>query len=225
MEPPAVLEDALPGEPPAQQAARLARAKAEEVASRKEGIVIGSDQVAEVGGRALGKPGSRERAIEQLLACSGRAMMLHTARFVVDTRTGNGQSHMSTAEMHYRELTRAMAARYVAHDNPVDCAGSFKFESRGVSLFERVRTDDPTGIQGLPLLWLSACLQGLGFPVPYQAKSASYRRNGTSRRTVSASSAGTGLVTVTTRSCLGWRNASDAASRNSRRKPIFAQAD
>jgi septum formation protein len=164
-EPPAVSEEVLAGEAPAGLAARLARAKAADVAARRKGIIIGSDQVAEVGGRALGKPGSRERATEQLLACSGRTLALHTAVCVIDTRTGTSQSHISTADMHYRELTREMAVRYVEHDDPVDCAGSFKFESRGVALFERVRTDDPTAIEGLPLLWLSSCLQALGVPV------------------------------------------------------------
>jgi septum formation protein len=72
---------------------------------------------------------------------------------------------VSAAELRFRPLTREMAARYVERDDPVDCAGSFKFESHGVALFEQVKTDDPTAIQGLPLLWLGSCLQRLGVAV------------------------------------------------------------
>jgi septum formation protein len=162
IEAPSVDERPLAGESPAATAVRLARAKAEAVAGRRDGIIIGSDQVAEIDGRALGKPGSRAEATRQLQASSGRLLMLHTAVYVSVTLDGSSHAHLNTSAMKYRKLTRNTIERYVAQDDPVDSAGSFKFESRGVVLFESVSTGDPTAIQGLPLIWLCTCLERLG---------------------------------------------------------------
>jgi septum formation protein len=162
IESPEVEEHSLPGESPAALAMRLARAKAQAVAGRRHGIIIGGDQVAEVDGRALGKPGSSAQATEQLQASSGRLLMLHTAVCVQVTADGSSHAHLSTSAMQYRKLTRRTIERYVEQDDPVDSAGSFKFESRGIALFESVSTEDPTAIQGLPLIWLCTCLQSLG---------------------------------------------------------------
>lgn len=163
---PDVDESPLPGEDCGALADRLALLKARLVASRHpDGIVIGSDQVADLDGRALGKPGSAQRAIEQLLACSGRTLVLHTAVCVVAPGGRAVHIHRDQTRLAFRPLTQETAARYVARDQPLDCAGSFKFEAAGIALFSRVETADPTAIQGLPLIWLSECLAALGVAI------------------------------------------------------------
>lgn len=163
--PPGVDESALPGESAAAMSIRLARLKAESQADKPDVIVIGSDQVAELDGSILGKPGSAPKAIEQLLGCSGRWLTLHSAVCVIDGASRMRHEHVDITRLLFRELSARTAARYVARDNPIDCAGSFKFESLGITLFQRVETEDPTAIQGLPLIWLSDCLQRLGVPI------------------------------------------------------------
>ncbi len=162
---PRVDETPLPGESASALAVRLARCKASHVALAWPGaIIIGSDQVAECAGRILGKPGTAARAIGQLSHCSGRPLVLHTAVAVL----GPGQpvlEHMDRTTLQFRTLGTEEIARYVERDNPVDCAGAFKFESLGAALFSTVDTHDPTAIQGLPLLWLAAALRQLGVRV------------------------------------------------------------
>lgn len=161
---PAVNETPLAGEPAAELALRLARAKALAVAERRPAAaVIGSDQVAECAGRILGKPGSAAEANRQLLACSGQVLTLHTAVCLVAPGTRSASPcHRDETTLRFRTLTAAEVAAYVARDRPLDCAGSFRFESLGVVLFDEVHTRDPTAIQGLPLLWLSQALNALG---------------------------------------------------------------
>lgn len=160
---PHVDEAPQPGEPAARLAQRLARLKAEQVAASRPGaIVIGSDQVAECDGENLGKPGSAERAIAQLQRCAGRRLILHTAVCVIGPGGGASAAHLDRTSLSFRQLTPGEIVRYVARDQPYDCAGSFKFESLGAALFSDVETRDPTAIQGLPLLWLAQALAGFG---------------------------------------------------------------
>jgi septum formation protein len=163
---PDVDESPLPSEPCGALAERLALLKARAIAGQRPGaIVIGSDQVADLGGRALGKPGSAHRAVEQLLACSGRTLTLHTAVCVLGPDGQLPRRHRDQTQLQFRALTADIAQRYVARDQPLDCAGSFKFEAAGIALFSGVETADPTAIQGLPLIWLSACLAEMGVAI------------------------------------------------------------
>lgn len=162
---PRVDEAAVPGESAPALASRLARLKAERVAAAWPGaVVIGSDQVAACGGRILGKPGTAERAVEQLGHSAGRPLVLHTAVAVLGPG-GAALEHLDQTTLQFRPLTHEEITRYVERDRPLDCAGAFKFESLGSALFSAVETRDPTAIQGLPLLWLAGALRQLGVPV------------------------------------------------------------
>ena len=159
---PQVDEAVRPGETPAVLAARLAAAKAQEVAAHAPGaIVIGSDQVADLDGSVLGKPGSIENARAQLAACSGREVVFHTAVCMIDARAKPAQtrSALDTTKVRFRMLGTAEIARYVERERPLDCAGSFKAEALGISLFDRIESLDPTGIIGLPLIALCRLLR------------------------------------------------------------------
>ncbi|KFL37480.1 Maf family protein [Arenimonas donghaensis] len=164
---PEVDETPRPGEAPRDLARRLAQAKARAVAAdQPQAWVIGSDQVAERDGQPVGKPGSAENAITQLLAASGREQRFHTA-FCLFRHAGGG---MITGEdltvVRFRPLDPDEVARYVASEAPLDCAGSFKCEGLGISLFEAIETRDPTALVGLPLIALSAALRRAGFRLP-----------------------------------------------------------
>lgn len=164
---PDVDETPLPGETPIDLVARLARAKAEAVAHRHRGsVVIGSDQVALNGREVIGKPGNPERCIEQLKAFSGHKLAFHTAVHVVHSDTGSNEGHVDHTNVHFRKLVQEEIERYVARERPVNCAGGFKIESLGISLFERVESQDPTALIGLPLIWLSGALRRAGFQLP-----------------------------------------------------------
>jgi septum formation protein len=160
-------EQRLPGESAAALATRLARLKAETVAARHPGsFVIGSDQVAVRGDEILGKPGTVERCTAQLLQSSGREVAFLTAVHVVDGRHGRAEVHLDRTLVRFRTLDADEVARYVAADQPLDCAGGFKAESLGIGLFERIDSEDPTALTGLPLIWLSGALRRAGIPVP-----------------------------------------------------------
>ncbi len=160
---PNVLETPLPGEPPMQLAQRLAGLKASAGAVNAAGkVVIGSDQVAALGSQILGKPGTVERAVSQLLQCSGQIVDFYTAVCVLGPGDSDRLEHLDTTRVHFRKLTKATARRYIEADQPLDCAGSFKAERRGVILLERIDSCDPTAIQGLPLIWLADALRQRG---------------------------------------------------------------
>ena len=164
---PGVDEAALPDEAPAARALRLAIAKAEAVAqTHPQALVIGSDQVAELGGEVLDKPGTAERAREQLRASSGRTVHFHTALCVFDARTGQRHTHVDLTRAVFRELGESEIDRYVTREQPLDCAGSFKCEALGISLFERIETTDPCALIGLPLIALARLLRAAGHAVP-----------------------------------------------------------
>ncbi len=150
---------------PAAIAARLARAKAEAVARREpDAVVIGSDQVCALGEEVLGKPGTAERAVAQLLRLAGRSHRLFTAVAIV--HRGGCVAWVEETILEMRALGAEEAARYVAADAPLDCAGSYKIESLGIALFERVVAEDASSIVGLPLLRTSRELRLLGHRVP-----------------------------------------------------------
>ncbi|HEY5851454.1 MAG TPA: Maf family nucleotide pyrophosphatase [Lysobacter sp.] len=159
-------ETPMPGEAPAALAARLAQAKASAVASLRPGAwVIGSDQVAEFDGRTLGKPGGREAAIAQLAAMSGRRVQFHTGVCVMQA----GRAPLLAQDLtvvEFRDLDGGQIARYVDAEQPFDCAGSFKSEGLGISLFEAIDSRDPTALVGLPLISTARLLRQAGFELP-----------------------------------------------------------
>jgi septum formation protein len=166
---PNVDETAQPGESPAALAARLATAKALAVARECPGaLVIGSDQVAELDGRAIGKSGTRDAACKQLAASSGRTVVFHTALCLVDARAQPPRAHdaIDQTRVVFRTLTGDEIARYVDRESPLDCAGSFKAEGLGITLFERIETTDPTALIGLPLISLARLLRAAGVALP-----------------------------------------------------------
>lgn len=164
---PGIDESRRPGETPRALAERLSREKALAVAgSLTGGLVIGSDQVADCDGALLGKPGTRERAIYQLLQASGRAVTFWTGLALANAGTGHIQSTIVRCDVHFRALSAGEIARYVDADQPLDCAGSFRAESLGTVLFRRLETDDPTSLVGLPLIALCEMLRAEGIALP-----------------------------------------------------------
>jgi septum formation protein len=162
-----VDEEALPGESAVDLVNRLARAKAEAVARRHpKSLVIGSDQLAVCGRDVLGKPGSGERAIAQLKSLSGQRVTFHTAVHVIHSDSAGNEGHVDLTTVHFRQLSEDEIKRYVARDKPYDCAGGFKVEALGVALFNRVESQDPTALIGLPLIWLAGALRRNGFELP-----------------------------------------------------------
>jgi len=150
---------------PEELARQLARMKAMAVACRfPQALVIGSDQVAECDGLVLGKPGHRDGAIRQLQALSGKTHMLWTA--VTFAVADEIHIHIDCTRLTMRALTVDEIERYVDADEPWDCAGSYKFESRGIGLFDAVKTADPTAIIGLPLITVTTMLRQYAFAVP-----------------------------------------------------------
>jgi septum formation protein len=162
---PGADEVRLADEPAGPMAARLARLKAELVAARHPGaIVIGSDQVALRGDEILGKPGTVERCREQLRASAGREVLFLTAVHIANGE--QAESHVDQTVVRFRELSAAEIDRYIEREQPLDCAGGFKAEALGIALFERIESIDPTGLTGLPLIWVCAALRRAGVPVP-----------------------------------------------------------
>lgn len=160
-------EAPLPGETPVDLVNRLARAKAEAVARRHpHSIVIGSDQLSVFGREIVGKPGNPERCVAQLRSFSGQRLTFHTAVHVIQSATGANEGHLDITTVHFRKLSDAEIERYVARERPVNCAGGFKAEGLGISLFERIESQDPTALIGLPLIWLSAALRRAGLQLP-----------------------------------------------------------
>jgi MAF protein len=166
-EAPDVEESRQSGEWPLDTARRLARAKAKAVADGRTGsLVIGADQLAELDGKALGKPGSEEMAKAQLAQISGRTVLFHTALCLLDSDSGREQVDSVPYTVVLRPLSTATIERYVALERPLDCAGSFKSEGLGVSLFARQSGDDPTALMGLPLIRLVSMLAKEGLELP-----------------------------------------------------------
>ena len=164
---PGTDEADLPGEAAGARALRLAMAKAQATAAGvQNALVIGSDQVAELDGATLDKPGSVENARRQLAMSSGRTVQFHTALCVLDTRDGRQRTHVDLTRVHFRLLSQAEIERYVERERPLDCAGSFKCEGLGISLFERIDNQDPSALIGLPLIALAQLLRECGVALP-----------------------------------------------------------
>jgi len=164
---PDIDERPLPGEAPRQTAGRLARAKARAAASHHpRSLIIGCDQVAEVEGAALGKPGTLDNARAQLARLSGREALFHTGLCVLDAGSGREQSRVVTTDVAFRRLEPAEIDRYLAREPALDCAGSAKSEGLGIALLSRLGGPDPTALIGLPLIALCEMLRAEGLLVP-----------------------------------------------------------
>ena len=160
-------ETYIPGELPADRAARLALAKAQAVADRRpEALVIGSDQVAALEAEVLDKPGTAERCRAQLAAASGARVRFFTGCALLGAGGTVRQVHLDTTTVVFRRLSPAQIERYVAAEQPFDCAGGFRAEGLGIALFERIENIDPTALIGLPLIWLAEALRTAGCRVP-----------------------------------------------------------
>jgi septum formation protein len=164
---PEVDERPQAAEPPRETASRLARAKALAASKRyPTAWVIGSDQVADLDGEPIGKPGTVEGARAQLRRLSGHSVLFHTALCVSHDRLARRHERLVTTEVAFRRLTDAEIERYLEREHALDCAGSAKSEGLGISLLSRLGGDDPTALVGLPLIALAAILRAEGFDVP-----------------------------------------------------------
>ena len=160
---PGVDEAPLPDEAPAALAQRLALAKAMAVARQHPAaVVIGSDQVAELDGQAIGKPHTHERAVQQLRRMRGRSVVFQTAVAVVRLDAGFAEVRLSPVVVRFRELGDAEIETYLRREQPYDCAGSAKSEGPGIALLERVESQDPTALIGLPLTTVCELLRHAG---------------------------------------------------------------
>ncbi len=160
---PEVDETPLSGEGPAALALRLALAKARAVAAlRPDAVVIGADQVADLDGEAIGKPGTHERAVQQLRRLSGRSAVFQTALAVLRPGTGFERALLAPVRVRFRTLTEGEIERYLRLEQPYDCAGSAKCETLGIALLEAIDSDDPTALVGLPLIRTAMLLREAG---------------------------------------------------------------
>lgn len=164
---PGVDESPAPGETPAALAQRLALAKARAVArQRPAAVVIGSDQVADLNGEPLGKPGTHERAVEQLRRMRGQTVVFQTALAVVCLDSGFEAADLAPVRVQFRNLEDAEIERYLRAEQPYDCAGSAKSEGLGIALLDRIDSDDPTALVGLPLIRTCRLLRAAGVRLP-----------------------------------------------------------
>jgi septum formation protein len=167
VEAPGVDETAQEGEVAGALALRLAEHKARAVGARHPGaLVLGSDQVAQLGSLRLSKPGNNNAAIAQLRASSGQTIEFATAVCLFDGRDGTVRAHLDSTLVSFRTLTQVEIERYVAADSPLDCAGSFRSESLGSSLVDSMRSEDPSALVGLPLIATARLLRGAGLHIP-----------------------------------------------------------
>jgi len=159
---PDVDESTLAGEPATALAERLARVKAQTVASQfPNTVVVGADQVAELNGTILGKPGNHQQAVKQLTAQAGKRVLFHSGLAIVRIQAdGEMQQHslINTTEVTFRPLSQKQIEQYLLTEQPYDCAGSFKAEGLGISLFTAINSNDPTSLIGLPLIDLCSAL-------------------------------------------------------------------
>jgi septum formation protein len=160
---PHVDEAPRPGESPREIALRLALEKARAVALRHpDAAVIGSDQVADLGGEPLGKPGTHERAVAQLQCMSGKVVIFHTAVAVVCQATGFEQVDLAPVRVTFRQLDRDEIENYLQAEKPYDCAGSARSEGLGIAILESIESDDPSALVGLPLIRTCRMLRAAG---------------------------------------------------------------
>lgn len=163
---PDVDETPRDGEAPEALARRLAMAKAQDVARRfPDAVVIGSDQVADLDGEPLGKPGTHERAVQQLRRMRGRTVVFQTAVAVVCAATGFEALELAPVKVRFRPLDDREIERYLLEEQPYDCAGSAKSEGLGIALLEQIDNDDPSALVGLPLIRTCRLLRAAGVPI------------------------------------------------------------
>lgn len=159
-------EAPLRGELPAATALRLAIAKAQSLQHKfQNALVIGADQVADQNGIAIGKPGTRKRAIEQLQQMSGQTLVFHSGLALLNTDTAHVQSRIVATTVRFREFSQQEIESYLDHENALDCAGSAKSEGLGIALIASMQSDDPTALIGLPLIALIEMLRAEGVSV------------------------------------------------------------
>jgi len=159
-------ESFLPEEVPAAAALRLAETKARNVALRyPQALIVGADQVASCEGMRLDKPGNHENAVRQLTAMSGRTASFETGVVVLDAISGKLGTRVVGCRVTFRSLSAPQIERYLRLEQPYDCAGSAKAEGLGITLIERIETEDPTSLIGLPLIALTGLLADAGFSV------------------------------------------------------------
>lgn len=163
---PEVDETPRRGETPDALVRRLSEAKARAVGETCRGLIIGSDQVATTGSDILGKPGTHERAVAQLQHLSGKTVTFHTGLCLLNSENGELQLDVVPFRVVFRQLDDERIERYLQHDRPYNCAGSFKSEGLGITLFERMQGDDPTALIGLPLIRLTTMLARAGMVLP-----------------------------------------------------------
>ena len=163
---PGLAEERLPGEAPQNMARRLAQAKSLAVASRfHDALIIGCDQVAVGNGEVLGKPGTRENAVRQLRALSGREAVFYTAVCVHNTSDASSRERVVPCRVTFRKLDEGTIERYLAREQPYDCAGSAKAEGLGIALIAKMEGEDPNALVGLPLIALVDLLREQGLNV------------------------------------------------------------
>ncbi|WP_421271139.1 Maf family protein [Aeromonas taiwanensis] len=164
---PEVDETPIPGESAEALVRRLARAKAMAIAERHDhGLIIGSDQVCVCDGQILGKPGTVENAVAQLMRAQGKRVTFLTGLCVIDAASGHAEQIVEPFAVHFRSLDEAAIRRYVEAELPLDCAGSFKCEGMGIVLFEALEGRDPNALIGLPLIALINLLGRHGLHLP-----------------------------------------------------------
>jgi septum formation protein len=163
---PDIDESALNGEQPEQLVQRLSEQKAYKIAeSHQNALIIGSDQVAVLEGHVLGKPGNHENAVKQLSAASGKTVTFLTGLALLNGQTGRMQSAVETFEVEFKVLSASQIAFYLRQEQPYQCAGSFKSEGFGISLFSKLKGNDPNSLIGLPLIRLISLLEAEGIDV------------------------------------------------------------
>ncbi len=158
-------ETPLKNETPETLVIRLAEQKARSCIIETPSLVIGSDQVCVIDNQIVGKPHTREKAIEQLLSQSGKAITFYTGLALFNSSTQKSQVVLDKFTVHFRQLTQTMVESYVDKEMPLNCAGSFKSEGLGIALFEKLEGDDPNSLVGLPLIQLIKLLENESFPV------------------------------------------------------------
>ena len=166
---PDIDESPLPGEAPETTALRLAQAKAAAIAAKHPGaLIIGSDQVATLDGEQIGKPGTHENALKQLQTMRGKRVIFHTALCLLDGRK-NGKDAIQFQNVQtfvtFRDLPDAELDAYLKIEQPYDCAGSARNEAMGIAILEKIESDDPTALTGLPLIALTTMLRKAGVPL------------------------------------------------------------
>jgi len=163
---PDIDESAHPDEKPSDLVRRLSEAKARAIGATSKGLIIGSDQVATTGDDILGKPGTHEKAVEQLKYLSGKRVCFHTGLCLLNTESDTADVEVVPFHVQFRQLDDRQIENYLRADKPYNCAGSFKSEGLGITLFERMEGDDPTALIGLPLIKLTTMLRKAGIILP-----------------------------------------------------------